>query len=53
MFCHAHFLNDPVIATQMVKFNFFKIIIDLESPENCTALVWLRLGEKSRTSSHK
>ncbi len=36
---HASFLNDPVIANQRTKFNIFSIIIDLESPENITAVV--------------
>ena len=53
VFCHAPFLNDPVTATQMPKFNFFLIIIDLESPENCPRLVWFRSGEKPGTSSQK
>jgi len=34
----------------MAKFNFFLIIIDLDSPENCPRLVWLRSGEKPGTS---
>ncbi len=36
---HAPFLNDPIIANQRTKFNIFSIIIDLESPENITAVV--------------
>ncbi len=31
----------------------FLIIIDLESPENCTAMFFPRLSEKPRTSSQK
>ncbi len=46
-------LNDPVLETQRSKFNFFSIIIDLESPENRPRLVWLRSGEKPGTSSQK
>ncbi len=36
---HTPFLNDPVIDNQGTKFNFFLIIIDLESPENITTVV--------------
>ncbi len=50
---HASFLNDPIIANQRTKFNIFSIIIDLESPENITAVVWSRLSEKPGTSSQK
>ena len=53
IFGHAPFKNDPVIANQRTKFNFFLIIIDLESPQNITAVVWFRSGEKPRTSSQK
>ena len=53
IFGHAPFKNDPVIANQRTKFNIFLIIIDLECPENVTAVVWFRSGKKPRTSSQK
>ncbi len=40
------FLNEPIIANQRTKFNIFSMIIDLESPENITAVVWSRLSKK-------
>ncbi len=45
------FLNEPIIANQRTKFHFFSIIIDLESPEIITAVVWSRLRKKPETSS--
>ncbi len=50
---HASFLNDTVIANERTKFKIFLIIIDLESPENITAVVWSRLSKKPGTSSQK
>ncbi len=50
---HAFFLNEPFIANQRTKFNIFLIIIDLESSENITAVVWSRLIKKPETSSQK
>ncbi len=50
---HAPFLNETVIANQRAKFNIFSIIIDLESPEIITAVVWSRLSKKPETSSQK
>ena len=38
-FGHAPSLNDSVTSNQTTKFNIFLIIINLESPENCTAVV--------------
>ncbi len=45
------FLNEPILANQRTKFHFFSIIIDLESPEIITAVVWSRLRKKPETSS--
>ncbi len=42
------FLNEPIIANQRTKFHFFSIIIDLESPEIITAVVWSRLRKNQR-----
>ncbi len=50
IFGQSPFLKDHVIASQRVNFNMFLIIIDLESPEKCTAVVFSRLSEKLRTS---
>ncbi len=36
---HAPFLNDPVVANQSTIIIIFLIIIDLESPENCSVVV--------------
>ena len=47
------FLYYPFTANQRTKFNIFLIIIDLESPQNITAVVWFRSGKKPRTSSQK
>ncbi len=47
------FLNEPIIANQSTKFHFFSIIIDLDSPEIITAVVWSRLRKKPETSSQK
>ncbi len=49
----APFLNELILANQRTKFHFFSIIIDLERPEIITAVVWLRLRKKPRTSSQK
>ncbi len=49
----AHFLNELILANQRTKFHFFSIIIDLESPEIITKVVWLRLRKKPETSSQK
>ncbi len=45
------FLNEPILNNQITKFHFFSIIIDLESPEIITAVVWSRLRKKPETSS--
>ncbi len=42
------FLNEPILANQRTKFHFFSIIIDLESPEIITAVVWSRLRKNQR-----
>ncbi len=42
------FKNERIIANQRTKFNIFSMIIDLESPENITAVVWSRLSKKQR-----
>ncbi len=44
-------VNEPIKANQRTKFHFFSIIIDLESPEIITAVVWSRLRKKTETSS--
>ncbi len=44
----APFLNELILANQRTKFHFFSMIIDLESPEIITAVVWLRLRKKPR-----
>ncbi len=41
-------VNEPIKANQRTKFHFFSIIIDLESPEIITAVVWSRLRKKQR-----
>ncbi len=46
-------VNEPIKANQWTKFHFFSIIIDLESPEIITAVVWSRLRKKPETSSKK
>ena len=38
-FGHAPSLNDSVTSKESTKFNIFLIIINLEHPENCTAVV--------------
>ncbi len=48
----APFLNELILANQRTKFHFFSMI-DLESPEIITAVVWLRLRKKPETSSQK
>ncbi len=50
LFVHAPFLNEPIISNQRTKFYIFLIIIDLESPENITTVVWSRLSEKPETT---
>ncbi len=47
----APFLNELIKANQRTKFHFFSIIIDLESPEIITTVVWLRLSKKTETST--
>ncbi len=47
----APFLNELIKANQMTKFHFFSIIIDLESPEIITKVVWSKLSKKPETSS--
>ncbi len=49
----APFLNELILANQRTKFHFFSIIIDLESPEIITAVVWSRLRKNPETSSQK
>ncbi len=49
----APFLNELILANQSAKFNSFSMIIDLESPENITAVVWSRLSKKLGTSLQK
>ncbi len=49
----APFLNELILANQRTKFHFFSIIIDLESPEIITAVVWSRLRKNQRTSLQK
>ncbi len=49
----APFLNELILANQRTKFHFFSMIIDLESPEIITAVVWLRLRKKPETSLQK
>ncbi len=49
----APFLNELILANQRTKFHIFSMIIDLESPEIITAVVWLRLRKKPETSSQK
>ncbi len=44
-------VNEPIKANQRTKFHFFSIIIDLESSEIITAVVWSRLRKKPETSS--
>ncbi len=44
----APFLNELILANQRTKFHFFSMIIDLESPEIITAVVWLRLRKNQR-----
>ncbi len=44
----APFLNELILANQRTKFHFFSMIIDLESPEIITAVVWSRLREKNQ-----
>ncbi len=44
----APFLNELILANQRTKFHFFSMIIDLESPEIITAVVWSRLRKKQR-----
>ncbi len=46
-------LNELILANQRTKFHFFSMIIDLESPEIITAVVWSRLRKKPETSSQK
>ncbi len=46
-------VNEPIKANQRTKFHFFSIIIDLESPEIITAVVWSILRKKPETSSKK
>ncbi len=41
-------VNEPIKANQRTKFHFFSIIIDLESPEIITAVVWSRLRKNQR-----
>ncbi len=49
----APFFNELILTNQRTKFHFFSIIIDLESPEIITAVVWLRLRKNPETSSQK
>ncbi len=44
----APFFNELILANQRTKFHFFSIIIDLESPEIITAVVWSRLRKNQR-----
>ncbi len=44
----APFLNELILANQRTKFHFFSMIIDLESPEIITAVVWSRLRKNQR-----
>jgi len=41
------------LATGTRNFNIFLIIIDLQTPENISALVWFRSGKNPGTSSQK
>ncbi len=41
------------IAILSENVNFFSIIIDIHFPENISAVVWIWLGKKPRTSSQK
>ncbi len=41
------------IAILSGNVNFFSIIINIHFPENISAVVWIRLGKKPRTSSQK
>ncbi len=49
----APFLNELILANQRTNFHFLSIIIDLESPEIITKVVWSRLRKKPETSSQK
>ena len=41
------------LATENRKFQFFSIIIDLQTPKNISALVWFRSDKKPGTSLQK
>ena len=41
------------MVTQQKKLNMFLIIVDLESPENCTMVEIFKLLENQRTSLQK
>ncbi len=47
----AQILNELILANQRTKLHLFSMIIDLESPEIITAVVWSRLRKKPETSS--